>query len=632
MTFRRFVPVAAMAAAIMLIPLFLAGGPTSTTPAQVTLASAEAAQSPATTTANLSQMPLAFTRNDGQWEEWVRFRASGGGVTLWLGRDGITYQFSHRVPRSKTAGNDPLAAGIEPRPLDGRTESDSIESVVVHAAFVGGNPAVEPVGENPLEYRCNYFLGNDPSKWRTDVPNYAAIVYRDVYPGVDLRYEGKGRALTCSFAATSGSDLAQVQFRYEGFDSAHPEGDAAVTETGPGQFRMEAPWGAMLEPFSGQSGGFAGNAPPVAASAPEANGATPVALNYSILIGGSDWDEGHGIAVDQAGCAYVTGWTYSASLLPPPLDPSYDRYFNDVIDAFVTKLAAAGNVPVYSTYLGGSDVDAGFGIAVDQLGCAYVTGWTSSANFPLRNPWGGSSHWGGYDVFVTKLNAAGNDLAYSTFLGGRYNEMGTGIAVDQARCAHVTGWTYSYGSYPGGTYKPFPTWHGYDNVLADDGHPDVFVVKLDPSLVGGASFLYGTFLGGGSDDWGNAIAVDQNGCAYVTGETWSSDFPTQSAVDYACGGNECSDAFVAKLNPALTGSASLIYSSYLGGGNSDIGYGIAVDQAGSAYVAGITSSTDFPLEHPYADNLQCASDAFVSKLAPWGKALVYSTFLGGHYG
>ena len=289
----------------------------------------------------MAAMPLAFTENRGQWDERVRFRASAGGTTLWFGRDGITYQFTHRVPRLKTADTEPLAVGIAPRAPFDRAErfmpneteaqvpseaaADSIETVVIHAAFAGSNPEVELAGENRLEYRCNYFLGNDPAKWRTDVPNYAAVVYRNVYPGVDLRYEGKDGALTCSYAAASESDLAQVKFQYEGFDSAHPEGNAAVTETGLGQFRVEAPWGTVLEPLSsGQAGGLAGNAAPVAASTLEANGAASVTLVYSTYLGGSSWDEGYGIAVDLAGSAYVTGFTASTDF---PTQNPYDGSF-----------------------------------------------------------------------------------------------------------------------------------------------------------------------------------------------------------------------------------------------------------------------------------------------------------------
>jgi len=342
MRFRLVVTCVSVIAAVLLTTVSVALAPQNNGQANASTGNAVVAQ-------QMAAMPLAFTENRGQWDERVLFRASAGGTTLWFGRDGITYQFTHRVPRSKTADTEPLAAGVAPRaPFDraerfmpretealvpneaetrvaSETEPDSIETVVIHAAFAGSNPEVELAGENLLEYRCNYFLGNDPAKWRTDVPNYAAVVYRNVYPGVDLRYEGKDGALTCSYAAASESDLAQVKFQYEGFDSAHPEGNAVVTETGPGQFRVEAPWGTVLEPLSsGQAGGLAGNAAPVAASTLEANGAASVTLVYSTYLGGSSWDEGYGIAVDLAGSAYVTGFTASTDF---PTQNPYDGSF-----------------------------------------------------------------------------------------------------------------------------------------------------------------------------------------------------------------------------------------------------------------------------------------------------------------
>ena len=264
MRFRLVVTCVSVFAAVMLTTVPMAIAPENDGQANASTGNAVIAQ-------QMAAMPLAFTENKGQWDERVLYRTSLGGTTLWFCRDGITYQFVHRVPPSKTAERDPTAAGIELRAPYDQTEPDSIESMVIRAAFVGGNPAVELVGENPLEYSCNYFLGNDPAKWRTDVPNYEAVVYRNVYPGVDLRYEGKGGNLSCSYLAASESDLAQVEFRYDGFDSAHPRGNAAVTETGPGQFRVEAPWGAVLEPFSsGRAGGLVGSAGPVAASAQRA--------------------------------------------------------------------------------------------------------------------------------------------------------------------------------------------------------------------------------------------------------------------------------------------------------------------------------------------------------------------------
>ena len=280
-------------------------------------------------------------------------------------------------------------------------------------------------------------------------------------------------------------------------------------------------------------------------------------------------------------------------------------------DAFVTKLNPAGTALVYSTYLGGSGDDEAFGIAVDALGSAYVTGYTNSPNFPtpgaVQPVFGGGS-----DAFVTKLNPAGAGLVYSTYLGGRYFDVGRGIAVDALGSAYVTGWTLS-DNFPttAGTVQP-----------AFGGFNDAFVTNLNPT----GGFVYSTYLGGSHVDQGYGIAVDALGNAYVTGETVSTNFPTTGTVQPTFGGG-FSDAFVTELTPTGTG---LVYSTYLGGSSADVGFGVAVDALGSAYVTGGTDSPNFPTTAGAVQPTPgFGGDAFVTKLAPAGTALLYSTYLGG---
>lgn len=345
------------------------------------------------------------------------------------------------------------------------------------------------------------------------------------------------------------------------------------------------------------------------------------ALLYSTYLGGSGADDGFDIAVDAAGNAYVTGITNS------PDFPTTAGAFQATLaggffgDAFVTKLNPTGSALVYSTYLGGTGANQGRGIAVDTAGSAYVTGRTESADFPTTagafDTTPNDTAFG--DAFVTKLNPAGSDLVYSTYLGGIGSDQGLGVALDAAGHAYVVGFTNS---------SDFPTTPGSHDRVLNNGvgfNADAFVTKLDPT---GSALIYSTYLGGRSDDTGLAIAVDAASSAYVTGGTQSDDFPTTfGAFDGVLGGNQ--DAFITKLDPA---GAMLVYSTFLGGSFPDLGSDIKVDGAGRAHVTGNTGSVNFPTT---ADAFQAtlaggfSSDAFVTILDPTGTLLVYSTYLGG---
>lgn len=346
------------------------------------------------------------------------------------------------------------------------------------------------------------------------------------------------------------------------------------------------------------------------------------ALVYSTYLGGSASDIGHAIAVDNLGNAYVTGSTDSPTQpgpgnIPFPLVGALQPSFGLIGDAFVTKLNAAGNALVYSTYLGGSGTDRGYGIALDGAGSAYVTGHTNSLNFPIAaafQPAHGSP--GSYDAFVSKINAAGNALVYSTYLGGNANEFSTyggAIAVDGNGSAYVGGSTSST-NFPGaGTSTIQPTNGG--------GVNDGFVAKFTPA---GSGLVYSTYLGGTTYDEVNGLAIDANQNAYVVGYTDSPNFPTASALQGSRNGSG-NDAFVSKLNAAGT---ALSYSTYLGGSGSDRAYAVAVDGAGRAFVSGWTNSSNFPT----VDALQAfrgSGDAFVTELSGAGTALVFSTYWGG---
>jgi hypothetical protein len=345
-------------------------------------------------------------------------------------------------------------------------------------------------------------------------------------------------------------------------------------------------------------------------------------LTYSSYLGGSGFDQGYAIAIDSLGNAYVTGATAAIDF---PTTPGAFQTNYGGGDAFVSKINPSGSALVYSTYLNGA---SGNGIAVDAHGNAYITGDAGTTNFPTT---AGAFQTApmGFDTFITKLNPAGSALVYSARFGGNLDDFGRGIALDSAGNAYITGWTVCRS-----TVCTFPTANAFQPNYAG-GNNDAFVTKINS---GGSALIYSTYLGGGkiingTDDWGQAIAVDSLGSAYVTGYTFSPDFPvTAGAFDTARAGL---DAFVTKFSPD---GASLVYSTFLGGAGHEQGQGIAVDASGNAYVTGLTESSDSPFTSvnegfpvtPGAFQTKGSFDAFVTKLNPTGSALIYSTYLGGN--
>ncbi|HEX9664684.1 MAG TPA: SBBP repeat-containing protein, partial [Patescibacteria group bacterium] len=334
-------------------------------------------------------------------------------------------------------------------------------------------------------------------------------------------------------------------------------------------------------------------------------------LIYSTYLGGSNSEQEtsqtNGLAVDSSNNVYITGSTESADF---PTQNPFQAANAGGFDAFVTKLSADGSSLIYSTFLGGSDVDNGFGIVVDISNQAYVTGETISNDFPTQNPFQANNA-GFRNVFITKFSADGSSLDYSTYLGGSNSESGFDIALDSSNNAYVTGRAESV---------DFPTQNPFQAVKG--AGVDVFITKLSST---GMSLVYSTYLGGSSQDVGNGIVVDSSNNAYITGETSSLDFPTQNPYQAVGTGG---DVFITKLSSTGT---SLVYSTYLGGNGSDLGNRIAIDSSNNAYVTGYTESTNFPTQDPYQAAFAggTGADVFVTKLSASGNSLSYSTYLGG---
>jgi len=550
---------------------------------------------------NLSR-PLSFEPNRGQTDKQVQFLAHGLNYNLFLSN-----------------GEAVIVAGQD----------------IVRMATVGSNRAVRGELVHPLPGISNYFIGNNPAKWRTNVPTYSKVRYPSVYPGVDLIYYGNQRQLEYDFVVQPGGDpraiVVEMQERQETKSDHLPDG----------------PW-EMREPVAYQEIG--GKRRPIECAFVRDRGRLRFAIGaydrtktlvidpvivYSTYLGGSGGDGAYAVALDANGSAYVTGVTGSTNF------PTKDPFQAGFASAFVSKFDPAGNELVYSTYLGGSNGNSANGIAVDAGGNAYIAGSTTSTDFPTKNAFQSSLNGPNGNAFVTKLSASGCALVFSTYLGGSGNgndlggDSASGIALDPSGNAYIAGVTFS---------SDFPTKNAFEpyDPKSEKYWSSAFVAKFSTD----GPLDYSTYLGGegpsagASDgDGGLGIAVDSSGSAYVTGYTGTDSFPLKDPFQGANGGTADgypgTNAFVTKFSPA---GNTLVYSTYLGGSIpcgacvdvDDIGTGIAVDDTGKAYVTGVAGSTDFPVKNAFQKKLKgVSSSAFVTKFDRAGTALIYSTILGG---
>jgi outer membrane protein assembly factor BamB len=633
--------------------------------------------------ADYGQLPLSFEANRGQTDARVKFLARGSGYNLFLTSDEAVVTLARQKAGGKKQNQKPLT-----------TDSRPLITDVLRMKLVGANPTPRMAGLDQTAGASNYFIGNDPKKWRTGVPNYARVRYGEVYPGVDLIYYGNQRQLEYDLVVAPGANPERIRIAFEGTRKIRVDerGDLLLQTAG-GFIRQLKP--ILYQEINGVRHEVAGSYVLLAKKASihdqksafrnqtvrfhvgDYDRSLPLVIDpvllYSTYLGGSGNETAHAIAVDAAGSAYVSGYTNSLDF---PVTPGAFQTTlngnNGNSDGFVTKLNPAGNAIVYSTYLGGSCTDVIYGIAVNAVGEAHVTGQTTGLlngtpdcgfgggqfqEFPLQNAFQPNYN-GLLDAFVTKLNAAGDGLIYSSFLGGSGADTGRAVAVDTTDNAYFVGDSLS---------QNFPTTPGAYQTTNASTSQDAYLVKLNPL---GSAMVYSTLLGGGGLETGRGVAVDQGGRAHLTGQTDSgsvdscnipqtSPFPTtagafQTSIApsqpsnciFCCtappGGmgviQNQYDAYVTKFNSAGSG---LIYSTYLGGGAPavagdgafDDGHAIAVDASGNTYITGVTGASDFPTMNPvqpnYGGGSQPPGDAFVTKLNATGTALLYSTYLGG---
>ncbi len=560
----------------------------------------------------LSNTPLSFEINLGQRDERAKFLARGKGYTAFFSPDKVILGIIKPTEKRDVSKFDNIN-----HKEDKISSPENYEVNVFGMKLEGCNPNAEIIGEEELLGKVNYFKGNDPSKWVTNISTYAKIRYKEIYPGIDLVYYGNKGQLEHDFIIKPGANPNDITLSFEGIEKIELDDNSnLLISIKDEQLRLLKPKvyqdirGAKKEIDSSYN---IKDLEHVSFKLGDYNREIPLIIDpvliYSTYLGGSSVDAGYPeccIAVDNNGSAYVAGRTSSSDF---PLENPYQDTIIGSPEFFVTKFTEDGTGLVYSTYLGGSDFDDVFDIAVDDNGSAYVTGMTNSSDFPLENPYQDTLK-GYIDVFITKLTEDGSGLVYSTYLGGSIGSFspslnyGRGIAVDNNGNASITGATNT---------DDFPLENPYQDTKK--GQWDVFVTKLTED---GTGLVYSTYLGGAGHEFGYGIAVDNNGSAYVIGDTSSSDFPLENPYQ-----DTPRDIFVTKFTEDGTG---LVYSTYLGGGR---GRSIAVDNNGNAYVTGYTSSDDFPLEDPIEDTLKGERDVFVTKLTDDGTELVYSTYLGG---
>jgi CubicO group peptidase (beta-lactamase class C family) len=536
--------------------------------------------------------------------------------------------------------------------------------------FEGASPRARLHASRRLAGVVNEFVGNDPARWRRGVPTFGRLEAPGVYPGIDLAWHGRTGALEYDFLVAPGADPGRIKLRFSGQEALRLDsrGDLVLRLDGgelrqlrPRAFQTGRPVSVRFVPAADGGVRFAlGRFDPT----------KPLLIDptvpYSTYYGGSGDDIGRAIAVDSSGYAYVTGSEpdpHSPSLgldaYVLRFNPSGTDFYGTIVgghgddvpaaiavdsagNAFVTGQTAATDFPVtsnhvqmargggydafvialdvnanyvYGTYLGGSGTDNGAGIAVDSSENMYVTGSTNSTNFPTRNPFQVANGGGTDDAFVSKINAAGTALVYSSYLGGSDDDEAEGLAIDGAGSAYVVGGTGS---------TNFPTHNAFQAIKPSGaGGEEAFVSKVNAS---GTALVYSTYLGGTGIDWAEGVAVDSGGNAYVTGGTQSTNFPTHTPIQANNGGGGAHDVFLTKFN---SGGSALVYSTYLGGSDDDEGKGLAVDSTGAAYITGWTGSPNFPTRTPVQSSKAGSTDAFATKVNAGGTALVFSTYLGG---
>ena len=566
------------------------------------------------------KLPLPFVENKGQMDKRARFVIRGPRASAFFRNDGVTFDLWEASKKDRLNKKDMLGK-VE---LEKLTKPEKRRHAVLKLTFKGADPNCRVEGMDSLPGKVNYMKGKDKSKWQTDVSTYKGVIYKNVWQGIDVMYRGDRRQLKYDIRVNPGADIRKVQLRYDGAQRMWLDKKGTLhIKTAVTEFIEKVP-GIYQEKSSRKinvQGGYKLlDRKTVGFYVKNVDPSLPLVIDpasdlvYSTFLGGTDDSEYNAsIAVASSGCTYLTGQTRSTDF---PTTPGAFRTFDyeDYEDSFISKLDATGGILEYSTYFGGTAQDITDDIAVDSEGCAYVTGYATSPDFPTTSgAFDTSFNGGGLDSFITKLNPSGSGLVYSSFIGGSSWDSGSGITIDQYDCAYLTGMTYS---------SDFPRTDGaYNNISSFD---NIYVIKMNYL---GNGLEYSSQIGGSGNEYQGGITLDSSCNAYIVGNTTSVDFPTTPGA-YDLSYNSSNDLVIFKLNAS---GSELESSTFLGGAKKEYSFEIKLDHFGYVYISGNTESEDFSTTPNAFDRSYNggAHDMFICKLDSTLNNLIFSTYLGG---
>lgn len=569
------------------------------------------------------RIPIAFIPNQGQFDKQARFQARTARYTLWITDKGLVFDSIRIQDKVNTSCLFPPQKESFPEGARGKKE---LEREVTRLLFPGADPhpKITPLGHS--SQRVNCFRGNDPKKWRTGIQASNAVLYKNLYPHIDLKVYSRGGNIEYDWIVRPGGDPADIHFQYEGIlDSRIDiEGNLLVT-TLFGELIHKRPESFILpsnEQVSVKFMFIGSHTYCIRTSEYDMTKTLvidPHILSSSTYFGGGDIDQAKDIAIDASGCIFITGETISTDFpttVPGNLNPTQDNY-----DVFLCKFTPDASTLLFSTYLGGKDWDIGHDIAIDNSGNVYVSGTTTSSDFPIQNPLKGELLPIFYDIcypdgFITKFSNTGEMILYSTFFGGTSSDQIYGMTLDKADQIYITGTTFS---------KDFPIVNPATNIVIGP-YEATFYIFVSKISAEGHAILYSTYIGARNYyQQGRKIAVDSSGNAYIAADFWGQGLgyplvnPFQSELK---GGAE---GLFFKLSPQ---GNNILFMTYLGGSKDDRIQNVLIDKNGLPVICGWTDSSDFPvanttMEYPKGQN------AFLSQFSPTGDQLLYSTVIGG---